>query len=107
MWDSYREAYALRYGVDPTRNAAVNSKIAAFVKRVPAQEAPAIAAWFVRSNKRWYVDQRHAIGCMLSDAEALRTDWLTGQQRSETEARQADATQSRANAFQHLLGGAE
>jgi hypothetical protein len=77
-WEAYREAYNQRYHVDPTRNATVNGQLANFIKRVPSEEAPAIAAFYVEHNHGLYLNSGHAIGLLLRDAEKLRTEWLTG-----------------------------
>jgi hypothetical protein len=77
-WEAYSEAYRKRYHVDPTRNATVNGQLANFVKRVPAEEAPSIAAFYVEHNHGLYLNAGHAIGLLLRDAEKLRTEWLTG-----------------------------
>lgn len=77
-WEAYSGAYKQRYHVDPTRNATVNGQLANFIKRVPAEEAPAIAAFYVEHNHGLYLNSGHAIGLLLRDAEKLRTEWLTG-----------------------------
>lgn len=107
VWERYSGAFTARYGVEPTVNAKVRGQVARFCERVPIEEAPAIAEWYVRSSKRWYMQISHSTDGLLKDAEALRTDWLRQVHSTEVEAREADATQSRANAFGHLLAGAK
>jgi hypothetical protein len=106
-WAAYSTAYRTRYGVDPTRNATVNGQLAQFVGRVPAAEAPEIAAFYVLHNKHFYISSRHAVGALLRDAEGLRTEWLSGRTVTDTEARQADRTQSNANVWGKLIKEAE
>ncbi|MBL0142636.1 MAG: hypothetical protein IPP91_11185 [Betaproteobacteria bacterium] len=103
VWEAYSAAYEVRYGQPPVRNARVAGQLAAFLKRVPAAEAPGIAAWFVRSNKAFYTAKGHPVSLLLADAEALRTDWATRAQRTETEARQGDRTQATGNVFNKLI----
>lgn len=102
-WVAYCAAYKTRYGVEPTRNATVNGQLAKFVARVPAAEAPEIAAFFVLHNKSFYISSRHAVGALLRDAEGLRTEWLTNRTVTDTEARQADRTQTNLNVHKHLM----
>jgi hypothetical protein len=102
-WSAYSAAYLQRYGVEPTRNATVNGQLAQFVGRVPQEEAPEIAAFFVRHNKSFYISSRHAVGALLKDAEGLRTEWLSGRTVTDTEAKQADRTQANANVFGKLI----
>jgi phage replication O-like protein O len=76
-WKAYKDAYFIRYGVDPIRNAKVNGQIAQFIKRVPVNEAPHIASHYVKQNG-FYADRMHPVDFMLKDAEKLRTEWATG-----------------------------
>ncbi len=101
-WKAYAEAYALRYAVEPVRNAAVNSQIKQLVQRLGA-EAPDVARFYLKSSKAYYVQQSHAVGPLLKDAEGLRTQWATGRTVTVTAARQADATQARGNVFHELI----
>jgi uncharacterized protein YdaU (DUF1376 family) len=100
---AYEQAYENRYGVLPTWNRKTSAQLAQFVESVPRSDAPAIAAWFVRSNRAFYVSKKHPVGVLLSDAPALRTEWLTGRQGTETEARQADRATATGNAFAPLI----
>jgi hypothetical protein len=101
VWDAYALAYHDRYGVEPVRNAKVNGQLAQLVKRLGA-EAPAVAGHYVRSNNLWYVRQGHAVGCLLADAEKLRTEWATGRTVTATYARHLDQQQETANMFDRL-----
>lgn len=103
VWNAYAAAYQRRYNVMPTRNGKVNGQIALFIKRVPAEEAPEIAAFYVGHSKAYYVEKGHPIGAMLSDAEWLRTQWQRGRPVTSTEARQADQTAARGSAVTDLL----
>lgn len=103
-WAAYSEAYRRRYGVDPQRNARVNGQIAQFCQRVAANEAPAIAAFFVGHNASFYVGKGHAVGLLLADAEKLRTEWVTQRTITATQAQQADRTQANGNVWNKVIG---
>nr|MDW3655172.1 hypothetical protein [Paraburkholderia terrae] len=105
-WTAYSEAYAARYGVEPIRNATVNSQMVNFVKRVGMVEAPEIARFYVSHNNRFYVQHMHFVGSMLQDAEKLRTEWVTQRQMTSTEAAQADRTAANFNAMAPLFAEA-
>ena len=103
VWDAYSKAYASRYGTDPVRNAKVNGQIIQLITRVGASDAPAIAAFFVRSNNAYYVKRGHAIGALLSDAEKLATEWRTGRHGTEADAREQDGKQKRGQVWKELI----
>lgn len=106
-WAAYASAYQQRYGVEPMRNAKVNGMVARFCERIPLEEAPQVAAFFVRSNRGLYVSAKHAVDLLLRDAEALRTEWVTGHQGTETQARQTDQTAAAGNVWGKLISEAE
>lgn len=106
-WKAYSQAYGVRYSVEPVRNATVNGQLANLVSRLGADEAPAVAAFYVRSNNGRYVAAGHSVGMLLTDAEKLRTEWATGRQGTTTQAHQADKTATNLNAFAGLLAEAQ
>lgn len=105
-WQAYRNAFVERYSVEPTRNAVENAAMAAFCELVPAEEAPDIAAFYVRHNKAWYVSHQHSVKYLRQDAGGLRTQWLAGSSTTETSARQADRTAARGQVFLDLIAEA-
>lgn len=104
-WQAYSAAYEARYGVGPVRNAAVNGQMAQLVGKLGAEAGP-VAAFYVRSNHRWYVTTGHSVAALLKDAEKLRTEWATGRQGTAAQAALADKTQTNLNAFAPLLAEA-
>jgi hypothetical protein len=99
-WDAYAAAYLDRYRVNPVRNAKVNAQIAQLVARLGAEEAPHVAAYFVTINDQFYLRSLHDFGLLVSKAEAIRTQWITGRQMNGTTARQIEGTQANVNAAQ-------
>ena len=106
-FDAYAVAYRDRYQAEPVTNAKVRGQMSQFVQRVPAEEAPAIAAWFVGHNGQFYVGQAHSVGCLLRDAEKLRMEWATNRRMTAGQARLIDRTQTNFNAFAPLLAEAD
>jgi len=90
-WKAYSTAYRDRYGVLPIRNAKVNGILANFIKRVPIDEAPDIAAFYLSSANGYYVGRGHCVDCLLSDAEKLRMEWATNHRMTQREAKQLDS----------------
>ncbi|MGB0972283.1 MAG: hypothetical protein ACPGVG_15185 [Mycobacterium sp.] len=102
-WTAYAEAYAQRYGATPVRNAKVNGQLAQLVARIPQAEAPDVARWYVAHSGARYVAAGHPVGLLLQDAEALRTEWVTGHRRTTTAAHQADKRQATGDAAGRLI----
>lgn len=76
VWAAYRAAYEARWGVQPVRNAKVNSQVKQLVAALGA-EAPAVAAFFVGLDDKFLVDSCHEFGLLLAKAGAYRTKWAT------------------------------
>ena len=75
----------------------------AFAKKVPLEDAPQVAAFFVGHNKGWYVTKGHPVKCLREDAVWLRTQWLNGRTVTDTRARQADQTATNIDQINALL----
>lgn len=99
VWAAYAEAYERRYGEKPVRNAMVNGQLAQFVKRIPLEEAPEVAAFYLTHTAYNYVNAMHPVGLMLFNAEKLRTEWITGRKMTGTTAKQTE----KASHFQDQL----
>ncbi len=93
-WNAYAAAYRRRYGILPESNRKTRGQVAQFVKLVGAEKAPLLAAYFPTHNGRWFVQCRHEFGLLLKSYQQIATDWATGQQMTETRARQAENTQA-------------
>lgn len=93
-WAAYCEAFVARYGVPPTRNAKVNGQIAQFLKRIPHDDAPCVAAFYVRNSDAFYVKAAHSVGLLLRDAEKLHVEWQRGRRVTTQEARDVDRLES-------------
>jgi len=102
-WNAYAQAYRHRYQAEPVRNAMVNGQMAQLVGRIGAEEAPQVAAWYVGHRNQRYVGNGHSVGFLLMDCEKLRTEWATGRQVTQTQAIQADKTQTNFNVFDKLI----
>lgn len=101
--EAYAEAYRKRYGVEPVWNAKVNAQIVQLVKRLGAEEAPVVAAFYLRHNHAKYVGNRHPVGLLLQDCEGLRTQWATGKTTTAAANRQEDQTQANLDGWAELM----
>jgi hypothetical protein len=105
LWEAYSEAYEKRYGAEPVRNATVNGQLLAVIKRLGAEEAPDVAAFYVAHKAAFYAQKGHPVGLLLLDAEKLRTEWITGRQITSTAARQQERTAANGQVWDSLLKG--
>ncbi len=102
-WKAYAGAYRHRYGVDPIRNAKVSTHLCAFIDRLGILVAPAVAAWYLRSNNSYYVARKHPVDALLKDAEKLHTEWLTQSHGTQAEAREGDRLQNTGQNWQEVI----
>lgn len=102
-WHAYGGAYLTRYGTEPVRNAKVNANVKAFVRRLGFTESPMVAAWFLSHPGAFYVQKCHDFGCLLADAEKLRTEWATGTAMTQSRARQSDRAGATAGIVSEIL----
>lgn len=105
VWSAYAGAYLARYGVEPVRNSMVNGQIAQFVTRIPAAEAPAVAAFYVGHRGGLYVSAKHPMNLLLRDAEKLRTDWATNQRADPSKSGETAFAKERRERVASLTGG--
>ena len=101
-WQSYSTAYEQRYQTPPVRNASVNAKLKQFVSRLGAEEAPQVAAFFIRHNNSFYITKGHPVGLLLQDAEKLRTEWATNTQITAVKAKQTDRKQANLSVYEEV-----
>lgn len=89
VWNSYAGAYHNRYGVEPVRNAKVNSMIKQVVDRI-GKDAVHVAEFYVQHNEFQYIRSTHSVNLLLRDCESLRTQWATNTQVTASKARSLD-----------------
>ncbi len=105
-WQSYKRAYAERYGVAPVQDAPTNAKIKTIVKGL-GSEAPDVAEFFVSHNGQRYVAGMHQIGMLVVDYAKLRTEWMTNTKMTNAKAQQADKTATNLDSFAPLIAAAK
>lgn len=103
-WEAYAVEYQERYKAKPLRNAKANALLVQFLKLVPGGEAPAIAAYYVQSPNAYYVRRGHPLDCLVSDAQKLRTEAITGRRITSSAAYRVDKTADRGDQYGEMLG---
>lgn len=94
VWESYSNAYERKYGTKPVRNAAQSTKCCELVVRLGVSDAPLVAEYYLSSRNSWYATKGHSLGALLVDCEKVRTEWATGNQITQSQAREDDRLQS-------------
>jgi hypothetical protein len=89
IWEAYKDAYILRYGVEPTRNITVNAQISQIAKRL-GTDSIEVVKFYLKHNESFYVKNLHAIGHCLSNSESLHTQWKRNQPITSNMVRQLD-----------------
>jgi hypothetical protein len=102
VWNAYAEAFRKRHGAAPPRNGRTNKILCDLVDRIGA-DAPAVAAHYVASNFRRYVEEMHPVGLLLLHAEKLRTEWATGRRVTAHEAREVDTQQGKGDGWRRVF----
>ena len=106
VWQAFKDAYHIRYGVEPIRNARVNGQLANMVKRLGGEHSAEVARFYLSHNNAYYVRQKHCVDAMLKDCEGLSTELRSGNKVTNTQAQMADRTQTNMDAFGALLAEA-
>lgn len=88
-FDSYAEAYQLRYSEPPVRNKKVNSQFKQLADRL-GQDATQVAKFYLTHNDFLYTKSMHTVDLLLRDAEKLRTEWATGNRMTTSKAKSAE-----------------
>lgn len=79
VWIAYSEAMLKRYGSKPLRDRKMNGLLKELVQRL-GDEAPDIAAFYVRSDRKLYIDANHTAELLVRDIQGLRTEYLRSRQ---------------------------
>lgn len=103
VWSAYANAYQNRYGVAPLRNAKVNGQVKQLVQRLPREEAPFVAAYYVDLNDQFFIRGMHEFGLLLTRTQAVHTQWATQRQMTATRAQQIDQSQSNRSTVDEAL----
>lgn len=107
VWSSYLLEFKKRYGVEPKRNATVNSQISNLIKRLGEEHAVEVVRFFVNHNDRWYVRQGHSIGLCLKDCEKLFMEWSSGKKVTSVTAASIESMDHNASVVSNYLKKSE
>lgn len=77
VWRAYSEGYRAKYGELPSANAKQYSICKQITQRIPANEAPEVAQFYLDLTG-FYATRGHPLGLLLQDCEKIRTEWKTG-----------------------------
>jgi hypothetical protein len=91
-WRAYKASYEARWGNAPPWNAKMAGQFKSLVARIPSEDAPEVARFFLTHNDRFYVKSMHPVGLLLRDAEKIYTEWKTNRKLTESEVRSAESS---------------
>jgi len=101
-WANYAFAYRARHKAWPIWNAKVAGQFGQLIGRLGADDAPQVAAYFLKINDARIVQRYHAVGDLLAGAEAYHTQWATNRQMTAAAARQVEQTQTNLSGAQEV-----
>lgn len=78
FWNNYSKYYELRWKVEPSRNAMINSMIKNICSRIPEEDHQKLIHFFITQNDQWYLKEMHHLRCLLKDCEMLLTRMKSG-----------------------------
>lgn len=90
VWKAYAKSYQQVYGVPPVRNAKTNSQCMMLVERLGLDAARGVASYYPTSKNSYDRSRGHSLGVLLADCEKHHTIWKTGNQITQTQAREGD-----------------
>jgi hypothetical protein len=95
---SRTEPKKYRYGMLPSRNAAVNNHAAGIVARVGKDDAIEMVKFFLTQNDQFYTMNTHALWICLRDYQKLMVRMRTGAKMTPAQAKQLENMDSNAQA---------
>jgi hypothetical protein len=98
-WIAYSDAYYHRHGQYPVRDKIANTHCKRLVEAAGAEEAPFIAAWYLKSMDYIYANAKHPLNLLIRDWQKFRTEMLQGTIGTSTKSRQDDAAFNRLSAI--------
>lgn len=84
IWEIYKNAYLRRYGIEPPRNATINSQIKNFRKRLSLSDCKLVIEFYLNHNDSYYLKNSHSFGLCLKDAENLYSQMMRGVQITQS-----------------------
>lgn len=92
IWETYRIAYAHRYGIDPVRNAKANGLVKQLSERIGVDAIP-VVAFYLTHNDQYYIRSAHTLGPLIAQCEAVQTQWRLNQKITGTKAREIEKSE--------------
>jgi len=103
LWQSYKDAYVNRYGVEPTRNARVNGILFQVYKRIPEDKHESLAKFYLTQTDALFLRSMHDVGLFLQNCEMLLTRMQSGVVVTMSKAMDAERVGNNVQASQNYL----
>ncbi len=103
IFEAYRVAYVSRHGVEPLRNALVNSQASLIASRVGVDDGIELVKFYLCSDESFYRMKNHPLALCLKDAETLYARMKGAQTVSTKQAKALEEAQGNASASTQYL----
>lgn len=108
MWFAYRDEHARRYdGVEPKRNQEVNRCLKQLRQKLGPDDALLAIGAFFTSRNAYYLQRGHNPTCLVTDAQKLLTEALTGKAVTAAGARRVDRQADKHGQYADLVAWAQ
>ena len=103
VWDSYCKAMKERYDADPPLSRTSASLCKKFAEKMPAEDAPKVAEFYVHWNQKLYVESGHCLELLCRDAQKIHMGWQNGRVITSKQARDTDRLQGQGQAYVEVI----
>lgn len=97
IWLAYRKSYFQRYGHEPLMNASVRAMLCKIVDFVGKDHAPALAEYYLRLNKPFYVNNHHPINILVKDYQSVYTQMMNQTDQTTSQVKQIERRSALSN----------
>lgn len=74
VWTAWQQSYRDKYKMDQIRSSKINGMLSVMIDAIGEDEFVRVAAFYLKSQKKFYVDRCHDLGLMFADLNSLRVE---------------------------------
>lgn len=103
-WEAYKQAFKIRWQVEPARNRSVNAMLCKLVDNLGADIAPDVAAYYLKMDDQLYVRASHPVNLLIRDYQNVYVQWQNQTNLTSIDVRQVEQQTSALNAHSKVKG---